>query len=65
MDWFSGWAQRLPELLNAQQYTMIKNEGLVNAGTYNAATNYFTLTWSDGNPIDTRWYDYVYRQGLS
>ncbi|MFI5130137.1 MAG: SusC/RagA family TonB-linked outer membrane protein, partial [Chitinophagales bacterium] len=68
---YDGWigfarASRLPELLNAQQYTDIKNEGLVNAGTFNATTNYFTLTpGPDGSPIDTRWYDYVYRQGLS
>lgn len=68
---YDGWlswtkAQRLPELLNAQQYTDLKNEGLVNAGTYNASTNYFALTnGPDGKPIDTRWYDYVYRSAFS
>lgn len=62
-DGWVGWTtvQRLPELLNAEQYTMIKNEGLVNAGTYNAATNAFVLQPG----VDTRWYDYVYREGFS
>lgn len=59
-------AQRLPNLLDAFQYTTFKNEALVNAGTYNAATNFFALTnGPDGNPINTRWYDHVYRTGFS
>jgi TonB-dependent starch-binding outer membrane protein SusC len=59
-------AQRLPVLLDAFQYTAIKNEGLVNAGTYNPSTNYFALTNdASGNPINTRWYDHVYRTGFS
>lgn len=74
---YDGWVswtkvQRLPELLNAQQYTDIKNEGLRNAGTYNdnpadaITDNYYALTNdANGNPIDTRWYDYIYRTGLS
>lgn len=67
-DGWAGWAkvQRLPELLNAQEYTTFKNQALVNAGLYNAATNHFDLTPDiNGNPIDTRWYDYVYRTGFS
>lgn len=74
---YDGWVswnnvQRLPELLNAQQYTELKNEGLRNAGTYNdnpadnITDNYYALTpGPDGNPIDTRWYDYIYRTGFS
>jgi TonB-dependent starch-binding outer membrane protein SusC len=59
-------AQRLPELLNSAQYTAYKNEALVNAGTYNATTNSFYQTpGPDGTPIDTRWYDVIYRQGFS
>ena len=58
--------QRLPKLLNAFEYTTIKNEGLVNAGTYNANTNSFQLsTGADGQAINTNWYDYIYRTGLS
>jgi len=67
-DGWIGWTQtqRLPKLLNSEQYTMMKNEGLVNAGTYNATSNYFAQTnGPDGKPIDTRWYDYVYRTGFS
>lgn len=74
---YSGWVgwtktQRLPELLNAQQYTDLKNEGLRNNNSYNddptdtKTDTYFALTnGPDGKPIDTRWYDYVYRTGLS
>src|SRR5687768_16119533 len=74
---YDGWVswtkvQRLPELLNAQQYTELKNEGLRNAGSYNdnpndnINDNYYALTpGPDGNPIDTRWYDYIYRTGFS
>lgn len=66
-DGWVGWTkvQRLPELLNAQEYTDFKNQALKNAGTF-SATNQFALTdGPDGKPIDTRWYDYVYRTGIS
>ncbi len=64
---------RLPKLLNAFQYTDIKNEGLRNAGLYNTgpATStvpirYFALTNdANGNPINTNWYDYVYQTGVA
>ncbi|MEJ7829513.1 MAG: TonB-dependent receptor plug domain-containing protein, partial [Segetibacter sp.] len=56
--------QNLPELLDAFEYTDYKNEALRNAGTYNANTNSFYLTNdANGQPINTRWYDYVYRKG--
>ncbi len=73
-DGWVGWTkvQRLPELLNAQQYTDLKNEGLKNAGTYNndpadaITDNYFATSLdANGNLIDTRWYDYTYRTGIS
>lgn len=55
----------LPQLLDAFQYTDHKNEALTNAGVFNANTNAFALTpGPDGNPINTRWYDYVYRRGV-
>jgi TonB-linked SusC/RagA family outer membrane protein len=68
---YDGWIgvnqmYGFPSLLNAQQYVDIKNEGLKNAGTYNAATNFFTTNiGADGKTIDTKWKDYVYRNGLS
>jgi TonB-linked SusC/RagA family outer membrane protein len=68
VDSWAGWTTvyGLPKVLNAQQYIDLKNEGLVNAGTFNAGTNYFALTnGPDGKPIDTKWSDVVYRQGFS
>ncbi len=64
VSWSSAF--RLPTLLNATEYTTIKNEGLVNAGTYNATTNaYYMSNDANGKPIDTKWYDYAYRTGLA
>jgi len=57
-------AFRLAEVLNAEQYLEIKNEGLRNAGTYNEVNNYYGYSLDkDGNKIDTRWYDYIFRTG--
>ncbi|WP_432713693.1 SusC/RagA family TonB-linked outer membrane protein, partial [Pedobacter sp.] len=62
----SSKAARLAEVLNTAQYLEIKNEGLVNARTYNAVTNYYgTSLDKDGNVIDTRWYDYIFQTGQS
>ncbi|SDL42518.1 TonB-dependent receptor [Pedobacter antarcticus] len=59
-------ANRLPKLLNAAEYIEIKNEGLKNEGTFNPETNYYGLSYdAAGNPIDTRWYDYIYQTGVS
>lgn len=56
----------IPEVLNAQQYTDYKNMAIANNQNLNPATNRFNLTnGPDGKPIDTRWADYVYRQGFS
>ena len=56
----------IPDVLNAQQYTDFKNSAIANNQNLNPATNVFRLTnGPDGNPIDTRWGDYVYRQGFS
>ncbi len=68
VDSWVGWttATRVPEVLNSAEYTAYKNEALVNAGTFNAATNAFIQTpGPDGQPIDTKWADLVYRQGFS
>ncbi|WP_128543300.1 SusC/RagA family TonB-linked outer membrane protein [Larkinella soli] len=71
---YDGWAGvsevvRLPELLNADQYIAIKNEAVLNAKVLGGnATNdkvasalFFPNHNPDGSPVDTRWYDYVYR----
>lgn len=71
-DGWVGWTKafNLVGLLNAEQYVTIKNEGLTNLGTPpvpapgTPARGFFTQTDANGELIDTRWYDYVYRTGL-
>ena len=59
-------AYGIPDVLNAQQYTNYKNQAIANNQNLNPTTNVFRLTpGPDGNPIDTRWADEVYRQGFS
>jgi TonB-linked SusC/RagA family outer membrane protein len=53
---------RLLNVLNAEEYTMIKNEGRVNAGLL---PGYATSTDANGNVIDTDWYKVAYRTGVS
>lgn len=74
-----GWsgAYRLPELLDAFQYTDYKNEAVANAnsirpGSVNITVGgvsqlpKFALTnGADGQPINTNWADYAYRTGFS
>jgi TonB-dependent starch-binding outer membrane protein SusC len=72
-DGWVGWtsAFKLIDVLNAEEYTLIKNEGLTNAGTPPVAApgtparGFFTQTGPDGKIVDTRWYDLIYRTGLS
>lgn len=64
---------RLYDVLGAQDYVNIKNEAVRNlnanrAAIGAAATNvegFKLATDAAGNPIDTRWYDYIYRTGFS
>jgi TonB-dependent starch-binding outer membrane protein SusC len=79
-----GWtkAYNLIEVLNAQEYTDLKNEGLVNAGTPpngtpgpngtilppaapTPARGFYTMRDANGNLVDTRWYDYIFRTGIA
>ena len=62
-DAWAGWSRpfRLPDVLNAQEYILIKNEARANVGL---APGYFMDT-INGKPVDTDWSDYVYRQGFS
>ncbi|NCI47600.1 SusC/RagA family TonB-linked outer membrane protein [Sediminibacterium soli] len=66
LDSWLGWSQvqRLPELLDAFQYTDLKNAALTNAGTFSATNQFALMNGPDGKPINTRWYDYVYRTGI-
>ena len=64
---------RLPKLLNAEQFIAIKNEAVLNAkilgGNANnsnvASALFFPNYDANNNPIDTRWYDYIYQTGTS
>lgn len=70
---YDGWvgvtnATRLPNVLNAQQYTDIKNEAIANATLIDGVQRspaYFLSHNEDGSIVDTDWKDYVYRTGLS
>jgi len=66
---WAGWtkAYNLIELLNAQEFTDLKNEALANANTpANGTTRgFYTMTDANGQLVDTRWYDYVYRTGFA
>ncbi len=60
-------AMNLIEMMNAEEYTMLKNEALANNGTpANGTTRgFYTMNDANGNLVDTRWYDYAYRRGVS
>ena len=62
----------LPKVMNAQQYTEYKNMAASNnpgVNSTNPAGNGYTkfalATDANGNTIDTKWSDYVYRTGFS
>lgn len=53
---------KLPELLSAEDYVMIKNEALAN----NGSAPLFALGKNpDGSTLRTNWYDYMYQTGVS
>lgn len=72
---YEGWvgvsaAVRLPEVLNAEQFTAIKNESVLNSRLLSGASTenykqFFAGQNPDGSNTDTRWYDYIYRTGVS
>ncbi|MFM2137805.1 MAG: hypothetical protein RJA57_112, partial [Bacteroidota bacterium] len=57
----------LVPLLDGREYELIKNEGLVNAGTPPNGTSrgFYPYIGLDGQPVNTNWYDVIYRQGVS
>lgn len=75
---YDGWvgitnATRLQKLLNSDEYIAIKNEAVLNSkiltGNQNnnavASALFFPSQNIDGSNVDTRWYDFVYRQAVS
>ncbi|MFT3750412.1 MAG: TonB-dependent receptor [Agriterribacter sp.] len=63
-DGWAGWtkAYRLWDLLNADQYMEIKNEGRTNMGQ---AAAFLPFNGPDGKPVNTNWYDFIYQTGFS
>jgi TonB-linked SusC/RagA family outer membrane protein len=66
---YDGWVgfsnpYRLPSMMNAQQYTNFKNAAVANNPTQ-SAVQFNIATGANGAPVNTNWYDYVYRQGIS
>ncbi|WP_338875084.1 TonB-dependent receptor [Spirosoma sp. SC4-14] len=66
---YDGWvgfsnAYRLPSLLNAQEYINFKTQAVANNPSA-SAIKYNQVNDANGNPVDTKWYDQVYRQGVS
>jgi TonB-linked SusC/RagA family outer membrane protein len=75
---YEGWtgiteAVRLPELLDAEQFMLIKNEAVLNSkilsnNQNNAAVpsaSFFPTLKADGSLVNTNWFDEVYRKGVS
>jgi TonB-linked SusC/RagA family outer membrane protein len=70
----ASWTQPygIPEVLNAQQYTDYKNMAAANNQGVNSTnpagsgyTKFATATDANGQTIDTKWSDYIYRTGFS
>jgi TonB-linked SusC/RagA family outer membrane protein len=66
---YNGWvsfseAYRLPDLLNASEYLSFKTAAVANNPTA-STIKYNSVNGPDGKPVDTRWSDYIYRQGFS
>ncbi|NOT36320.1 MAG: SusC/RagA family TonB-linked outer membrane protein [Saprospiraceae bacterium] len=64
---YNAWISRstpfnLPELLNAEQYVMIKNEAMKNSGR---EPGYKLMYNADSSIVNTNWYDVAYRPGYS
>ncbi|MBK6544648.1 MAG: SusC/RagA family TonB-linked outer membrane protein [Saprospiraceae bacterium] len=64
---YDTWLSRstpynLPELLDAKDYVMIKNEAMVNSGR---APGYALMYNPDSSIVNTSWYDVAFRPGIS
>jgi len=68
-DGWAGWNKpmRMPDVLDANQYVAYKNVALDNLKAITPTTtgNFIIPTDAQGNPINTNWYDYIYRTGFS
>ncbi|TXK38149.1 TonB-dependent receptor [Pontibacter qinzhouensis] len=75
---YEGWtgitrAVRLPDLLDAEQFMMLKNEAVLNSKILSGNINnpsvpsesFFPMYNEDGSLVNTNWYDEVYQTGVS
>jgi len=72
---YEGWtgitnAVRLPDLLDAEQFMLIKNEAVLNNKTLSGsatapAASFFPTYNADGSMVNTNWLDEVYQTGIS
>ncbi len=58
-------AYGIPKVLDAFQYTTLKNMALDNNPSLNPALQFNLAQDANGNTINTNWSDYVYRTGFS
>ena len=80
LESWAGWSQpvRLFDVLNAEQYMLIKNEAVRNLNANRVAVTppgapapfaniegFRPTLDANGSVVDTDWYDYVYRTGFS
>ena len=72
-DVSTGWTSpfNIFEVMNAQQYISLKNEALVNLNQANvnssgqpAGAPLFFPSTLNGQPVDTKWTDFIYQTGL-
>lgn len=66
---YNGWLSfsnvyGLPTVMNADQYIKFKTQAVANNPTA-SAWSFSKINDANGNPVDTKWADYVYRQGIS
>lgn len=66
---YNGWLSfanpyRLPEMMNASEYLKFKTSAVTN-NPGASAWSFSSVNGPDGKPVDTKWSDYVYRQGVS
>ncbi|TAG18267.1 MAG: SusC/RagA family TonB-linked outer membrane protein [Cytophagia bacterium] len=64
---YDNWVSRstpynMPKMLGAEEYTMIKNEAMLNSGR---APGFALMKNDDGSIVNTNWYDVAFRPGIS
>ena len=65
-DGWVGWQTPygLPTMMNAAKYLSFKTKAVANNPSQ-SAVKFFQTNDAQGNPIDTKWFDYIYQTGIS